>query len=286
MYIYHGLQDLNNVPRGAALVLGSFDGVHIGHEALVAAARARQSPVGIVTFAPHPRLLTQPHQQPFLLTSRQQKYAALRALHVDFCVELQFTREFASTSAGDFVSEILVGYLGAGHIICGYNYRFGASRKGDVELLEHLGTQFGFSVESLGPVLDHAGEPYSSTRIRNCLRSGDIAGAAAVLGRPWKINVRFQREPHAQDARGHFHFGDYLKPLPAHYNVYARPEDGARMDARLVVSQQTHAGWLEFPERASLQPVENLELEFMSLARSVVMPNWRNEVDVERACYI
>ena len=90
----------------------------------------------------------------------------------------------------------------------------------------------------------------------------------------------------AQDARGHFHFGDYLKPLPAHYDVYVRLEDGARVDGRLVVSQQTHAGWLEFPGRVPLQPLGDIELEFLDLARPAVMPNRRNEVDVERACYI
>ncbi len=286
MDIFRGLQDLSHVPRDATLVLGSFDGVHCGHAALVDAARTRQNPVGILTFAPHPRLLTQKKQEPFLLTSDQQKYAALRALGADFCVELQFTSEFASTSAEDFISEILVRRLGARHIISGYNYRFGASRKGDVGLIARLGEQLGFSAESVGPVLDHAGEPYSSTRIRNCLRSGDVAGAAALLGRPWKIRVRMQREPDAQDARGHFHFRGYLKPMPAHYEVYARFEDGTRVDARLVVSQQTHAGWLEFPERVSLQQEGDIELEFLNLARAAVIPNRRDVVDVERACYI
>lgn len=286
MHIYHGLHDLSHMPRGAALVLGSFDGVHTGHAALVAAARASQNPIGVVTFAPHPRLLTQPPQEPFLLTSTHQKYAALRALGVNFCVELQFTREFASISAEDFVLEILAGRLGASHIICGYNYRFGKSRKGDVGLLMHLGRQLGFSVESLGPVLDHAGEPYSSTRIRNCLRAGDVAGAAAILGRPWKIKVHFQRELHAQDARGHFHFGEYLKPLSAHYNVRVRFEDDRSIDARLIVSQQTHVGWLEFRSHEPWAPEEDVELEFLELARPVVTPNWRNEADVERACYI
>jgi riboflavin kinase/FMN adenylyltransferase len=286
MHIFRELRDLSSVPRDATLVLGSFDGVHCGHAALVTAVRARQNPVGILTFAPHPRLLTQKKQEPFLLTSDRQKYAALRALGADFCVELQFTREFASMSAEDFVSEILVGRLGAGHIICGYNYRFGAGRAGDAALIARLGAQLGFSAESLGPVLDQAGEPYSSTRIRNCLRSGDIAGATALLGRPWAINVRMQREPGAQEARGHFHFGNYLKPLPAHYDVCARLEDGARVDGRLVISQQTHAGWLEFPGRVSLQPVGDVELEFLGLARSTVVQNRRDVVDVERACYI
>jgi riboflavin kinase / FMN adenylyltransferase len=285
MDIFREPQDLSHLPRNATLVLGSFDGVHCGHAALVAAARARRNPVGILTFAPHPRLLTQPKQEPFFLTSTQQKYAALRALGADFCVELQFTREFASIPAEDFISEILMRRLGATHIICGYNYRFGASRKGDAALIARLGAQLGLSAESLGPVLDRTGEPYSSTRIRNCLRSGDVSGAAALLGRPWKINVHFQREPHAQDGRGHFLFGDYLKPMPAHYDVYARLEDGARVDGRLIVSQQAHAGWLEFPRRMSLPPKGEVELEFLDLANPVVMPSKR-DVDVERACYI
>jgi len=286
MDIFRGLQDLSHVPRDATLVLGSFDGVHCGHAALVAAARTRQNPVGILTFAPHPRLLTQPKQEPFLLTSDRQKYAALRALGADFCVELQFTREFASTSAEDFISEFLVRRLGARHIISGYNYRFGASRKGDAGLITRLGAQLGFSAESFGPVLDRAGEPYSSTRIRNCLRSGDIAGAAALLGRPWKIKVRMQREPDAQDARGHFLFGHYLKPLPAHYDVRARLKDGVRVDGRLAVSQQTRAGWLEFPRHVPLQLIGDIELEFLDLAPAAIMQNRRDAVDVERACYI
>jgi riboflavin kinase / FMN adenylyltransferase len=286
MHIFRGLEDLSHIPRDATLVLGSFDGVHFGHAALVTAARARRNPVGVLTFSPHPRLLTQKTQEPFLLTSDQQKYAALRALGADFCLELQFTREFASISAEDFVSEVLVRQLGAAHIVCGYNYRFGAGRAGDVPLIARLGAQLGFSIQSLGPIVDHAGEPYSSTRIRNCLRSGDVAGATALLGRPWAIDVRLQREPDAQATRGHFHFGNYLKPLPAHYDVCARLVDGARVDGRLIVSQQTHAGWLEFPARVSLRPIGDIELEFLGLARSTVMQNRRGVVDVERACYI
>ncbi len=286
MRIFRELRDLSDAPRGASLVLGSFDGVHRGHAALIAAARARQNPVGVVTFAPHPRLLTQPQQAPFLLTLAEQKYSALRALGADFCVELPFTREFASISAEDFVSAILLGRLRAEHVVCGYNFRFGAARKGDVALLEHLGAQLGFSVESVGPVLGDDGEAYSSTRIRNCLRSGDIAGATAVLGRPWTIEVRFQREPDARDTRGYFKFGEYLKPLPARYNARVRSENDILVDARLIVSQQNHVGWLELPIHSSRQREGNIELDLIELIRPIGVRDWRSETDVERTCYI
>jgi hypothetical protein len=77
-----------------------------------------------------------------------------------------------------------------------------------------------------------------------------------------------------------------LKPLPAHYDVYVRLEDDVRVDGRLVVSQRTHAGWLEFSRRVPLQPLGDVELEFLDLASPAVTPSRRNEVDVERACYI
>ena len=261
--------------------------VSIGATQRSSQLRARgQNLVCIVTFAPHPRLFTQPRQEPFLLTPNEQKYAALRALGVHSCVELPFTREFAAISAEDFVSEILVKNLHARHVVCGYNFRFGAARKGDIALLDRLGARHGFSVESVGPVLDDDGAVYSSTRIRNCLRAGDITGAASVLGRPWKIRVHFQREPHAQDTGGYFQFREYLKPLAARYSARVRFENGTLIDAGLVVSQENHAGWLELPEHASWQQQDEIEIELTELINPIVIPNRRSEGDVERACYI
>jgi riboflavin kinase/FMN adenylyltransferase len=286
MQIFRGLEDLPQSVRGAALVLGSFDGVHRGHAALVAAARPPARLVGIVTFSPHPRFLTQAAQPPFLLTPGEEKYAALRALGADFCVELPFTREFASISAEDFVSTILAERLGPGHVICGYNFRFGAGRTGDVALLRRLGAQRGFSVESVASVLDAGGEAYSSTRIRDCLRAGDVAGAVAILGRPWIIKARLKQDSGAQGRSGYFHLGAYLKPLPGHYNVRAQFEDGSVIAAHLIISQDEHAGWLELPRHESSRAQDYVEIELTEFVAPLVVPQAYREAGFWNACYI
>jgi riboflavin kinase / FMN adenylyltransferase len=285
MRVFRGLDDLSDVPHSASLVLGNFDGVHRGHAALVGNAQA-STPVGIVTFTPHPRLLTQPGQPPFLLTPGEEKYIALGALGVRFCVELAFTREFASLSAEEFVCEILVGRLHVGRVICGHGFRFGAARKGDVALLRQLGARYGFSVEGVGPILDANGDAYSSSRVRNCLAAGDVAGGAAILGRPWTIKARLQRDVLARASRGYFHFGPYLKPLPARYNAHVRLEGRGVVEAELVVSEVEHAGWLEFPKQVALRPAENMELELIGLVAPLVLPEWGAEAELGNACYI
>lgn len=262
----HVIRDIGGVgknERGATLVLGSFDGVHLGHRALVAAARARPYAIGVLTFSPHPRLLLQPPQKPFLLTPGREKHVALGALGTDFCVELEFTREFASITAEDFVGEILVRRLAARHLIFGENFRFGAGRKGDAALLQQFAVTYGFTVDPVAPVVDESGAAYSSTRIRACLHAGDVAGATAMLGRPWVIKPALLAD-HAESMHtAHFHFGEHLKPRPGHYLVKLKCENRPSSDAHLVISEDDDLGRLEAEQDIDLRQAATVALEFV-----------------------
>lgn len=270
--------------RGATLVLGSFDGIHRGHAALIALARAHARPIGVLTFSPHPRLITQPEQPPFLLTPGKAKHAALRLLGVDFCVELSFTRHFASISAEDFVADVLVERLAAKHVIVGYDFRFGAGRQGNVALLHEIGEKYGFSVEHVAPVLDDSGRPYSSSRIRECLRAGDVSGAHHLLGRPWTIQAALLGELTDGERGAAFHFGEHLKPLPGHYSVRLFDEHGRPVDALLLVSQDD-IGRLKFGQTIDLRRAEFITLEFHDFIAPLFTARPCGEVRDANVCY-
>ncbi|HEY0266287.1 MAG TPA: hypothetical protein VGC16_06010 [Rhizomicrobium sp.] len=189
MHIFRDDRALPAALRGAALALGNFDGVHRGHAALLDKARSLSATVGLLTFSPHPRLVTQPGLPPFLLTSSDAKMAILERLGVDFCVELPFTPALAATAAEDFVADILAARLGARRLVFGHDFRFGQKRKGDVDLLRRLEARHGFTAHPVAPVTDEGGRLYSSSLIRECLRAGDVDGAARALGRAWSLPV-------------------------------------------------------------------------------------------------
>jgi riboflavin kinase/FMN adenylyltransferase len=182
----------------AAVTVGNFDGVHRGHQALVAAAR--EAAVGqalVLTFDPHPvRVLAPGRSVPPIMSDRQRE-EALAAVGVDLLAVLAFDREVAGLSAERFVQEVLVDGLHARCVVVGEGFRFGRGRQGDVELLRRLGSELGFRAVAVDPVL-HEGLPVSSTRIREALGRGDVALAAALLGRPHVLAGEVARG----DARG------------------------------------------------------------------------------------
>lgn len=283
MHVFRKIEDLSEEARGATLVLGSFDGVHRGHAALISAARVHPHRVGVLTFSPHPRLLVQAAQPPFLLTPGREKHAALQRLGVDLCVELPFTREFASVAAEDFVAHILVEGLAAKHLIVGDNFRFGAGRKGDAALLQELGASSGFTVERIASVLDENGQAYSSTRIRECLRAGDLIGAAAILGRPWSIQLSIQDGLGGE--RASFHFGERLKPLAGLYSVRLRHAEALPVEAHLSVSQDDDIGRLELGPEAVLYEADGVTLEFVDFLGPLTTKRLRGGVRTADVCY-
>jgi riboflavin kinase/FMN adenylyltransferase len=170
--------------------LGVFDGVHVGHRAVIEAARQQVESHGgncvVVTFDPHPIRVLAPERAPRqLLASLDHKARLLEKIHVDALLALPFTREFAQISATDFI-ESLVRHQHVATIAVGEDWRFGKGREGDVSFLRRIGEKLGFQVIALPPVM-HQGERISSTRIRQSIRDGAMANAAEMLGRPYGI---------------------------------------------------------------------------------------------------
>jgi riboflavin kinase/FMN adenylyltransferase len=179
-------------PRGApgtALAVGSFDGVHRGHQAVVERVRERAAAGGwqgaVVTFEPQPREFFTPAEAPGRLTSLAEKLALLAAADLDIAFVERFDAAFAALDAAAFEAALRDRY-GARHVVVGHDFRYGARRMGDVERLERAGARLGFGVEVLPPIADGAAR-ISSTRIRAALAAGDFATARGLLGRPYAI---------------------------------------------------------------------------------------------------
>ena len=177
-------------PSGAAVTIGAYDGVHLGHRRLLALLRERASalgvPAAVVTFDRHPATVIRPGSAPLLLTDLDQKLALLAERGVDATVVVDFDRARADESAEDFVTEVLVRSLSARLVVVGEDFHFGHGRKGDVALLTELGRIHGFEVEGVRLTHD-GGEPVSSTRIRRLVAEGRVDEAAALLGRPHQV---------------------------------------------------------------------------------------------------
>lgn len=190
MLITHGWPAAS---RPNAVTIGNFDGVHLGHQAMLARLTARATAVGalptVLTFEPHPREIFTPQSAPSRLTSLREKLEILRSLGVAHVHVCRFSREFAALSAEDFVRRILVEGLKARYVLVGDDFRFGARRAGDVALLMAMGERAGFQAEALHTV-EAAGQRASSTAVREALAAGDMAQAAQLLGRPYSISGR------------------------------------------------------------------------------------------------
>jgi len=179
--------------REPVVTIGNFDGVHRGHQALIAAAvssaRKRAGTAVVLTFDPHPARVLQPERAPAALSTPAQKQEALAALGVDALAVLPFTRQVASLSPEEFVRDVLQGVLAVRHVVVGRSFRFGRAQKGDAAVLAAVGAASGFTVEALAPVLE-GGEPVSSSRVREALAAGDVALSRALL-QPVKKKSRY-----------------------------------------------------------------------------------------------
>ena len=183
--------------RGAAIALGNFDGVHRGHQAVVASARAvaeeRGIALGAAVFEPHPRRFFQPDAPPFRLQSNAQRARALAELGVEEVFEIGFDTALAASSDRVFAEKLLKDALGAAHVSIGADFRFGHKRMGDAAALTRLGEEFGFSVSAVGEVARDDGARISSTAIREAIAVGDMQSARAMLTRPWAVEGEVQR---------------------------------------------------------------------------------------------
>jgi riboflavin kinase / FMN adenylyltransferase len=191
MRVFRGIPARADVP--IALTIGNFDGVHLGHRAMIArlkeVARRQGLPVAVMTFEPQPQEFFAPDQAPARLTSLHEKLDILRDCAVDRVYVCRFDYAFAQLGANEFVSRILQDGLAVRWLLVGDDFRFGARRSGDFILLKALASHSGFEVEAMTSVVA-VGERVSSTAIRGRLEAGDLAGAQQLLGRPYSITGR------------------------------------------------------------------------------------------------
>lgn len=196
MELIRGQHNLRERHRGCVLTIGNFDGVHLGHQALIAQARARALalglPLAVLSFEPTPREFFSPESVAGRVATFRSRVALLGAQGVDRLILQRFDRRFAACEPAAFVEELLVRRLGIRALVIGDDFRFGARRGGDIHLLRALGERHGYSVESLDTVaLD--GCRCSSTALREALKEADLARAAALLGRPYTLRGRVRR---------------------------------------------------------------------------------------------
>jgi riboflavin kinase / FMN adenylyltransferase len=190
---------------GRAVAIGAFDGVHLGHQAVLRLVRdlatARGLKSTVLTFDRHPAEVVRPGSAPKLLTTLDQKLELLEATGaVDECLVLAFDEARSKEPAEDFVAELLAAVLGARLVVVGADFHFGYRRHGDVALLQRMGAELGFEVLGLGLVASpesedapDGGVPYSSTRARTLLGRGEVELAASILGRPHEVRGRVER---------------------------------------------------------------------------------------------
>ena len=177
--------------RGAAVALGNFDGVHLGHQSVIALARAAaaelNTALGVITFEPHPRSFFAPDGPAFRLMNAETRAHRLLKMGVEQLYELPFDGYLAGQTAEAFVADILQGALGIKHLVVGADFRFGKGRTGDIALLQNLGPQHGFGV-TIAPLISDKGVDMSSTAIRKALSDGRPADAERMLGHWHRID--------------------------------------------------------------------------------------------------
>jgi riboflavin kinase/FMN adenylyltransferase len=228
MRIFRHFDDVPDALKGAVVAIGNFDGVHRGHQALIAAARGqaeeRRSPLAVLAFEPHPQEYFRPRPDSIRLTPLRTKARLLAELGVDALFALPFDAGMAERSAPDFVETVLLGGLGASGVVVGPDFEFGKGRAGNLATLTYMGEMEGFSVTCFDMVTAGEGgaEKISSTRIRAALQAARPGEAAALLGRFWAVEARVEHG----DARGrtmgfptaNMHLGHCLAPA---FGVYA-----------------------------------------------------------------
>lgn len=223
--------------RGAVVTVGTFDGVHRGHRAVLDEITHRGRASGrrsvLVTFVPHPLQIIRPEVAPPLLTTSTEKKAYLAESGLEYAVFLAFTPQLQQYSARRFVEEILLGAIGMQELVIGYDHGFGRGREGTVETMQALGEEFGFTVDVVHEVRVD-GEPISSSRIRAALARGEVGEAAEALGRPYSLQGevvegrRKGRELGFPTANLRIEDPHKLIPLEGVYAVHGRVEGECR----------------------------------------------------------
>ncbi len=191
--MFEGSEAVARPPRRAVVTVGNFDGLHVGHQAILRTvtgrARALDGEAVVYTFEPHPRKVLRPEQAPRLLTTPEQKLELLERYGADVVVVEAFDRGFAGRSPESFVREILHDRLDPVEVYVGYDFRFGRDREGSMRTLTELGPRLGFAVTII-PEVTIGERDVNSTRIRQLLSEGDVEGAEPLLGRSYAVRGR------------------------------------------------------------------------------------------------
>lgn len=253
MKTFKTAQNLPDSARGAVIAIGNFDGVHRGHQALLAEARqiadAAGRKLGVLTFEPHPRNLFRPDDPPFRLTTPDLKAERLAASGADYLFALPFDWDFASLTAEQFITRILKDGLNAAHIVVGYDFAFGQLRKGTPDTLRASG----LPVTIVEKIADEGDDAFSSSAIRKALRLGDIRHANDLLGWPWEIRGVVQ----VGDRRGrelgfptaNLRLGDLIHPA---YGIYATW-------IKIVEDDGSESNWLPGATNIGIRPMFALQ---------------------------
>lgn len=180
-----------DLPRGAVVTIGNFDGIHRGQRAILERVAARAEEIGkpsaLVTFDPHPLTILRPDEAPPLLTRPEAKRRLVEELGLDALLVVRFDSELAETPAESFVRDFLAGRLAASEVYVGEDFSFGHRRGGDFDLLRRLGAELGFDAHAV-PAVELRGERISSTRVRRAVAEGRMEDAAEMLGRPYSVS--------------------------------------------------------------------------------------------------
>jgi len=234
MRVFRYFRSVDEDIRGAVVAVGNFDGVHLGHQAVIGEAgriaRAMGRQWAVLTFEPHPRSVFRPDDPAFRITPARAKIEAIRGLGVDALIVKRFDLAFSQCPAEEFVSRVLVENLGVRHLIAGYDFHFGHKRQGDCAMLLEMGGKLGFDFTVVHEASDDGGGAYSSTRVREHIAAGEVRAAAEILGRPYHISDRVRRG----DARGrtigfptaNLTLGNHVQPKLGVYAVEADAGDG------------------------------------------------------------
>lgn len=245
MKIFNDITNIPNSAKNCVIAIGNFDGVHLGHQALIKKAdeiaKEKNASLGVLTFEPHPRMLFQPDQAPRRITPPEIKAKRLKTYGVYNLFSLNFDWAFASQSAEEFIQNILKDGLNASHIIVGDNFYFGQLRKGSANTIKNAG----IDVTVISPVIDKTDEIISSSRVRSAIRSGEIEQANSLLGWEWEIEGTIFRG----DRRGHelgFPTANILMKETIHpaYGVYAS-----------LVQIEGEAEWLPAATNIGIRPM-------------------------------
>ena len=240
MELIRGLHNMRPRHRGCVVTIGAFDGVHLGHQAVIRHLLEKSAELGlpstIIVFEPLPREYFSPLKAPARIMSFREKFFALRDLGVDRLLRVRFNERLRGMSAQQFVDDIFVAGLGVRYVVLGDDFRFGNDREGDLEFIRQQGPRYGYEARPT-PTLSMDGQRVSSTRIREALEQADFAEAARLLGRPYSISGKVVYGRQLGQTLGTPTANLELRRLRAPLNgVYAVQVSGAGLEGVLGVA--------------------------------------------------